>query len=218
MPAILHYLYTPYNSWSYGISPLIDNALSIPGLKLKLHGGINPGEPLIRQITANDRHHILTQDRFIAESTGQVFSDDYKNGLLDNPKTRLNTPFTIAAILAAMEVAGLGYSFLQKIQTAHYIDGRATNDINVLLDLVDEMPDIDTLQFATAFDQQRGQAVKEHMQTTRQLQSLLHIETLPGLVLAVNSKTKVLQHSLFYNNPENFKKHVLSLWRMLHNA
>lgn len=110
----------------------------------------------------------MQHDARIAELTGQNFGDAYFNGLLRDTTAVFDSEPTIAAMLAAEQIAGRGLDMIGQLQIAHYVEGRRFTDRAVLLAMAETIG-LDPAAFANALDRHLGEAVQTHIGETRQL-------------------------------------------------
>ena len=97
----LEYIYDPLCGWCYGAAPLIEIAVAHPGISLNLNGGgIMAGENA-KPVTPELRAYIQPHDARIAELSGQLFGQDYNDGLLKDETAVFDSAPPIAAIMAA---------------------------------------------------------------------------------------------------------------------
>ena len=72
----------------------------------------------------------------IAELSGQPYGQDYREGLLRQDGVMFDSEPPITAILAA---GPKGMAILERIQRAHYVEGRSISDKAVLMELAAEL-------------------------------------------------------------------------------
>ncbi|MEN9892482.1 MAG: hypothetical protein RLY78_2777 [Pseudomonadota bacterium] len=130
--AILHAVHDPLCGWCYAAAPLLRAAASLEGLTLELHGGgMLAGNRRLR-ITPQWRAHVLPHDRRIAELSGQPFGAAYLDGLLRDTDAVMDSGPPTTALLAAEALGGDSLQLLERIQQAHYVEGRRVADRTVL--------------------------------------------------------------------------------------
>ena len=182
MGSRLHYLFDPLCGWCYGVAPLIDTAAELPGLEIELHGGGMLTGSNRRMITPLWRNYVLPHDRRIAELSGQPFGDGYFNGLLNDQGAVLDSEPPISAILAAQAVTGQGLAMLQRIQHAHYVEGRRIADVQVLTALAGELG-LSLLPFSNAYQAACGRQTQGHIAASRVLLAQAGAQGFPTLLL-----------------------------------
>ncbi len=199
----LHYIYDPLCGWCYAAAPLVAAVQALPGVELVLHGGGLFAAPT--ELAAPMRAHIRASDARIAEMSGQPFGAAYLDGLLADPATIVHSAPTIAAVLAAEQVApGRGPAMLKAIQHAHYVDGRRVVAPEVLSDLAQSLglP-------AEAFEAARRTApVDSHVEETRRTMATYGIRGFPAVLREQAGQITPLPLADFYGRPEAFAELV----------
>jgi putative protein-disulfide isomerase len=127
----LHYIYDPLCGWCYGAKPLIQAARTV--LPVIAHGGGMMTGANRQKVSAQLRNYVMPHDRRIAEYTGQPFGEAYFEGLLRDEEAVFDSAPPTAAVLAAEQLEGRGLALLERLQTAHYVEGRRIADETVLL-------------------------------------------------------------------------------------
>lgn len=181
-PLVLHYIFDPLCGWCYGAAPLVDAALTVPGISVQWHGGgMLTGEHR-RSITPDWRGHVISSDQRIAEMTGQPFGRGYLNGLLNDIGAPLDSEPPTTALLVAEELAGKGLEMLHAQQKAHYVDGKRISEPAVLRELAEEIG-LDATDFEAAYARLSGAATQKHMTQSRQLLAMVQGQGFPTLAL-----------------------------------
>lgn len=162
----LHYLYDPLCGWCYAAAPLVQAARELPGLQLQAHGGGMLTGANRRPVTPQWRDHVLPHDRRIAELTRQPFGEAYVEGLLRDTGAMLDSAPPITAVLAAQELAGRGLDMIERVQRAHYVEGRRIADPAVLQALAEELG-LPAPAFAEATQRLTGAATQAHIDESR---------------------------------------------------
>lgn len=178
--AILHYVYDPMCGWCYAAAPLVQAAREV--LPVRAHGGGLMAGPRRRPVTPELRAFVTPHDQRIAQLSGQRFGEAYRDGLLRDTSAVFDSEPPIAAILAAESVAQRGLDMLEKLQQAHYVEGRRVADREVLLALADAMG-LDADAFAAALDQALGPVVQRHIAETRAWMAQQGVQGFPSLLL-----------------------------------
>ena len=171
----LHYIYDPLFGWCYGAAPLMHALLDLADLRIVLHGGGLMAGAARRPVTPQLRAFVLPHDRRIAELSGQPFAAGYTEGLLNDTGAVLDSGPPITALLAAQSLGSdpvhagvLGIDLLERIQQAHYVEGRRVASAEVLLQLATEL-NFDAAAFGAAFERLAGPATDSHIEESRQL-------------------------------------------------
>ncbi|WP_225783058.1 DsbA family protein [Xenophilus sp. Marseille-Q4582] len=162
----LHYLYDPLCGWCYAAAPLVRAARGLPGLQLQAHGGGMLAGANRRPVTPAWREYVLPHDRRIAELSGQPFGEAYFEGLLRDTGAVLDSAPPLTAVLAADAVAGRGLDMIERVQRAHYVEGRRIADPAVLRALAEELG-LPAVAFAEALQRLAGAATQAHIGDSR---------------------------------------------------
>ncbi len=147
----------------------------LPDLQFALHGGGMMAGEARRPVTPQLRAYVIPHDQRIAALTGQHFGLAYTEGLLNDSGAVLDSGPPITALLAVQSLVSdparaglLGLALLERIQRAHYVEGRRVASAEVLLQVADEM-DLDPAAFGAAFERFAGQPTELHIEASRQL-------------------------------------------------
>lgn len=197
--AVLHYLFDPLCGWCYGAEPLVRAARDVPGLELRLRaGGLWPTPT---RLPDDMRRYIREADGRVAEMSGQPYGAAYLDGLLFDPNLVLHSPPTIAAVLAAEALEkGRGFDMLQRIQHAHYEDGRHVVRDDVLCDIAEGLG-FERQAFAAAC---AAAPVDAHIADSRRLMSEVGARGFPTFVLEVDGRRFGVPHHRFGSSPAAF--------------
>jgi putative protein-disulfide isomerase len=199
MTATLHYIYDPLCGWCYGAEPLVNAAAGVPTLVLELHAGALFPQPT--QLAAEMRRYIQQADRRVGELTGQPYGEAYLNGLLLDPSLVLDSPPTIAAVLAAQALnPAQALPMLRGIQHAHWEHGRRVVDRDVLCDVAADVG-LDRAQFAATLDSVEPD---EHIAQTRKLMEHVGAGGFPTFVLQLEDRLSPVPHQRFAAAPAQF--------------
>ena len=208
MGSRLHYLFDPLCGWCYGVTPLIAAAAGVSGLEIELHGGGMLAGANRRAINPQWRAYVLPHDRRIAELSGQPFGDGYFNGLLNDQGAVLDSEPPISAILAAQAVTGQGLAMLQRIQHAHYVEGRRIADVQVLTALAGELG-LSLLSFSNAYQAACGRQTQGHIAASRVLLAQAGAQGFPTLLLEDGrGHMRVLELSHYLGHPQQWLSYL----------
>jgi len=164
----LHYIFDPLCGWCYGAAPLIEAACKVNGLDIALHaGGLMTGSDR-QPVTEGLRRYVMEHDQRIGALTGQPFGDAYLNGLLRDTGAVLDSEPPIGAILAADLLGGRGLDMLERIQKAHFVEGRRVADRGVLVGLAADIG-LPGATFKPMLEKVAGPTVAKHIAASRDL-------------------------------------------------
>nr|MBL8409728.1 DsbA family protein [Dechloromonas sp.] len=196
---VLHYIYDPLCGWCYGAAPLVAAARAI--VTVRPHGGGMMAGAGRQAVTPQLRDYVMPHDHRIAALTGQVFGDVYFDGLLRDTSAVFDSEPPIAAMLAAEQLAGRGLDMLDRLQVAHYVEGRRIAETPCLLTVTAEIG-LDSAAFAAALAEQSGNAVRRHIRETRQFMRQIGASGFPSFVLESDDSRRLLDLSAFLGRPE----------------
>ncbi len=162
----LHYVFDPLCGWCYGAAPLVAAARGVPGLAIVLHAGGMMTGPNRKPVSPRLRDYVISHDVRIAQLSGQPFGDAYFEVLLRDTGAVLDSAPPSTAILAAEELARRGLDMLDRVQRAHYVEGRRIADPAVLAELAQEL-DLAPPAFAASFARLQGAATERHFNASR---------------------------------------------------
>lgn len=196
---VLHYIYDPLCGWCYGAAPLVAAARDI--VTVRPHGGGMMAGAGRQCVTPQLRDYVMQHDRRIAALTGQVFGDAYFDGLLRDSAAVFDSEPPIAAMLAADQLAGLGLDMAERLQVAHYVEGRRIAETTVLVAMAEAI-DLDAATFADSLAGQSGDSVQRHILETRQFMREIGAGGFPSFVLEIGATRQLLDFSAFLGRPD----------------
>lgn len=110
----------------------------------------------------------------------------------------------ITAILAADAVAGRGLDLLQRIQRAHYVEGRRIADATVLAELAEDIG-LEPAAYAASFDGLRGGPTTEHIARSRALLAQIGGQGFPTFALEEGAALRRIDISPFIGQLERWR-------------
>lgn len=128
----LIYLYDPLCGWCWGASRAIAD-FALDGWTVRaIPTGLFAGQPGRRLDPAMEAH-IWQADQRIAQMSGQVFSEAYREQVLRDPTMPFDSgPATVALTAVAMHSPERERAALSAVQRARWVDGRDIADPAVL--------------------------------------------------------------------------------------
>jgi putative protein-disulfide isomerase len=195
------YLYDPLCGWCYGAVPAVVKLELEPSVMLHpLATGLFAGEE--RTMTPDFAEYAWRNDQRIAEMTGQVFSDAYKEKVLGNPAGRLDSTVATRAVTAVhLTEPAEELEALHRIQLVRYVDGGDNTDPAVLLSVLRELG----LEEAAALLESNDPRIDEAMATRKamagQLMQSLGLRGVPALVRLDEGRPVALPNGILFDNP-----------------
>ena len=151
------------------------------GLDIALHaGGLMTGSDR-QPVTEGLRRYVMEHDQRIAALTGQPFGNAYLNGLLRDTGAVFDSEPPIGAILAAELLGGRGLDMLERIQKAHYVEGRRVADRGVLVDLAADIG-LPEATFKPMLEKVTGPTAAKHIAASRDLLRRIGGQGFPAFV------------------------------------
>jgi putative protein-disulfide isomerase len=105
-------------------------------LPVQAHGGGMMAGRNRRRVDAQLRDYVMPHDHRIAQMTGQVFGENYFNGLLKDIDAVFDSAPPIAAVLAVQSIRARkpDWTCWQR-SSAHYQQGRRISEVSTLTEL-----------------------------------------------------------------------------------
>lgn len=184
------YLFDPLCGWCYGASKGIhrlaeNHQIELIPTGLFAHSG--------RKMNAEFAEYAWSNDQRIAQLTGQVFSENYRQNIL-NQATDFDSFNLIVALTAVQEVAPeRELEMLTAFQLARYRDGKDNTDFAVLAEILTTNGLSQAVGFLqnSAIQQQAEQRIIEGQRLAQQL----HIQGVPALMQEREGTYQRIDHS-----------------------
>jgi len=204
MKITLHYIYDPLCGWCYAAEPLLERVLAAP-LREQIVFEMHAGGLFQRMTLPQSKRAMIAQaDARIASMTGQVFGQPYLDGLLARDDTVYDSLPPIAAILAAGAIsAGSEAVMLRAIQYAHYREGRAIVQEDVLADLAQSLQ-IDRALFIGTYHDILNDNIQAHLDQTLTLMHYAGAQGFPAFVIQKDDVLEKLGHERYYGDAAGF--------------
>ncbi len=202
---VLHYIYDPLCGWCYGAAPLVRAAREVPHLEIVLHGGGMLADANRQPANEALRQFVMEHARRITALSGQVFGDAYLSGLLADARVVLDSTPPTAAVLAVESLGGrpLAVEFLDRLQQAHFVDGRDLGQRAVLIALAAQAG-LDAARFEDALDR-ASDTVAEHIGASRALLARVRGQGFPTFVLEHDGRGERLDHGPHLGDPARWR-------------
>lgn len=134
---ILSYLFDPLCGWCYGASPSIAQLAQQHTIRLLPTGLFSQAG---RMMSPEFARHAWSNDQRIAQISGALFSNAYRENILNQPSAFDSFPALVALTAVAQTALEPEQELaaLQRIQAARYADGQDIADYAILADLLRE--------------------------------------------------------------------------------
>ncbi|MBV8623727.1 MAG: DsbA family protein [Herbaspirillum sp.] len=204
---VLHYIHDPLCGWCYGAAPLVAAARRV--LPVQAHGGGMMAGRNRRRVDAQLRDYVMPHDHRIAQMTGQVFGENYFNGLLKDTDAVFDSAPPIAAVLAVQSIKGdaAGLDMLAAIQRAHYQQGRRISEVSTLTELAQALG-IDAATFAAELQRVEQEELDGHIAASRELLNYVGGRGFPTFVLQRGDTLEVLDTGRWLGQAEQWTQYL----------
>ena len=127
-------------------------------------------------------------------------------------RLRCSTPSRQAAPFLPRKLspgrAGQGLALLQRLQQAHYVEGRRIADLPVLVELAGELG-LPLRQFSNAYQDVRGRQTQSHIAASRALMAQAGVQGFPSVLLADGQgRMQALELSKYLGRPEQWLSYL----------
>lgn len=193
----LHYFYDPLCGWCFGSTALLSIAAEAENIDLIFH----PGGMVNRQaIGSSFKSHILQADEAIARNTGAVFGERYKARLTGAEDLVFDSYLATRAILVAKGMGVHEGQMLKAIQTAHYQQGLAVEELRTLTDIAASFG-LDILQWHKNMKLGEDAVIRE-IQASQELMGEYQVQGFPAFVAETASSFQHLPHARYYQQAD----------------
>jgi len=146
----------------------------------------------------------MANDQRIAQMTGQVFSDLYRDNIL----ARRDRPFDSGPLTLAMTAVravnpALEAHFLHRAQAARYVECRDTTDPAVLAEIAAGLsPGLENLAIRLVSDEGLATAAAARVAEAQRLQSQIGVTGVPALVVRTAARDHLVHGAALYGGRE----------------
>ena len=127
----------PLCGWCYAAAPEVKKLAETAAIELIPTGLFSQAG---RTVTPEFARHAWSNDQRIAQLTGQVFSDSYRDNLLQEGMPFNSFPIVLALTWVQQQAPEQELNAYHAIQTARYVDGRDNTQLPVLANILANLP------------------------------------------------------------------------------
>lgn len=206
-PKRLTLVYDPLCGWCYGALRAVQRLARDPGLAIDaVPAGLFAG-PGARPMDDRFARHAWSNDLRIAQLTGQPFSERYRERVLGDRGTPLDSGPAVIALTAARQVAPRHeLPALEAIQAARYVDGRNVTDFAVLAELLRGLGLDAAATRVAACSPELVEAAAARMTKGRDL--LRAVGAVPTLLVHDRATLRVVPSELLYGRTADLLQHL----------
>jgi len=138
--AEIFYVQDALCGWCYGLQPVIEQIKTHYNESIiaftPIHGGLWPGVRA-RKMDQSLVSHLHNGMPMVTQHTGQIFGDDFKNNIVNNPQFIYDTePAARAAIILRNYSPNQELNFIKDIQIAFFVYGLDPTKLETFLPIV----------------------------------------------------------------------------------
>jgi putative protein-disulfide isomerase len=195
------YLYDPLCGWCYGATPAVVKLELEPSVMVHpLATGLFAGGG--RSMTPDFAEQAWKNDQRIAEMTGQVFSETYREQVLANPARRFDSTAATRAITAVhLTEPAEELETLHRIQLLRYVDGGDSTDPVALLALLRDLGLEEAAALLEADDPGIDEAMATRKAMAEKLMAGLGLRGVPALLRLDDGRPVPLPNTVLFDNP-----------------
>ena len=127
----------PLCGWCYAAAPEVKKLAETAAIELIPTGLFSQAG---RTVTPEFARHAWSNDQRIDQLTGQVFSDSYRDNLLQEGMPFNSFPIVLALTWVQQQAPEQELNAYHAIQTARYVDGRDNTQLPVLANILANLP------------------------------------------------------------------------------
>jgi putative protein-disulfide isomerase len=134
MDKTLYYLYDPLCGWCYGAMPALSALFGVGSVRIELMPTGLFSDAGAKPMDEDFAAFAWSNDERISRTTGQRFTEAYRQGVLADRQQRFDSgPATLALTAVASTAVDKEYIALKAIQHARYVNGSDVTSVSVLI-------------------------------------------------------------------------------------
>ncbi|MCG7363401.1 DsbA family protein [Pseudoroseomonas ludipueritiae] len=195
------YLYDPLCGWCYGAAPAVVKLELEPSVMLHpLATGLFAGGG--RSMTPDFAAYAWKNDQRIAQLTGQVFSEAYREKVLGDPAGRFDSTAATRALTAVhLTEPAKELEAMHRIQLLRYVDGQDNTDPAVLVSVLRDLGLDEAVALLESDDPGVGEAMATRQAMAEKLMQGLGIRGVPALVRLEEGRPVALPNTILFEEP-----------------
>jgi putative protein-disulfide isomerase len=195
------YLFDPLCGWCYGACPALEKLSRLDDVTLGLlPTGLFAGEGS-RPIDQRFADYAWQNDQRIAQLTGQIFSDVYREHVLGAVGSRFDSrPATLGLVAVGLSEPARELDALKSLQNARYRDGRDNSDLGVVAETLTAAGFVEAARRVQAPDEPLLAAYQSRISAARADMARFGVQGVPGILLGSGDRRRKIDSSLLYGN------------------
>ena len=199
----ISYLFDPLCGWCYGASAVLETLAARPDVTMKLAPtGLFAGDGA-RPMDDGFASFAWTNDQRISRLTGQPFSQDYRNKVLGDRTSKLDSgSATLALTAVALTDPDRELEALRAIQKARYVEGR---DITTVTGLSQILRSLTLIEAAERFEKSDADLVEANLKridAARVQMRRFGAEGVPTLIAGPGDNRRIVSTSALFGSKE----------------
>ncbi|MDT8990652.1 DsbA family protein [Curvibacter sp. APW13] len=204
----LAYLFDPLCGWCYGASPVVQALGRTAGVQVTLHPtGLFSGDG--RTMDDQFAAYAWSNDQRIQQLTGQIFSEAYREQVLNRSGSPFNsTAATLALTAIALDDPAAELPALKQLQEARYVHGQDVCTTEAVAELLSGWGLRHAAQRLRDPDEALILKARNRTQKARQLLQVLGTDGVPALAVRDAAGWRMQHRSLLFGTVEQLMQHL----------
>lgn len=205
----LVYLFDPLCGWCYGASPRISQLIDDPDFHVTFRPTGLFAREGARELTPEFAQYAWQNDMRIESATGQVFSEAYRENVLNQGGVFDSFSATLALIAAELSEPERVFAVLKTLQRARYVEGLDNSSSKGVVEIL-EREGFETETLAVSRPTEALLRRYEHcLRDTQRLLDRHNVKGVPALVVVGAQGERLLPSSKLFTSYEELKVELL---------
>jgi putative protein-disulfide isomerase len=195
------YLFDPLCGWCYGAGPALEKLSRLDDVTLDLAPtNLFAGEGS-RPIDQRFADYAWQNDQRIAQLTGQIFSDLYREHVLGAVGSRFDSgPATLGLVAVSLSEPARELDALKSLQNARYRDGRDNSDLGVVAETLTAAGFVEAARRVQVPDEPLLAAYQSRIAAARADMARFGVQGVPRILLGSGDRRRKIDSSLLYGD------------------
>lgn len=203
----ISYLFDPLCGWCYGASPMLEK-LRAEGVQIEaVPTGLFSGAGA-RPLDSGFAAYAWANDQRIERLTGQMFSEAYRQNVLNGSTVFDSGSTTLGIVAAGMTDPELRFDALRSLQNARYVGGLDTADKGVVAGVLHKAGHDEAADRVLNPDEALLEAVRDTVAHGQRLFNRLGANGVPALAFDRDGELHLLDSSALFGSIQNLRAHL----------